>query len=1362
MLGHIKNMTSNTMSENTPLSASQSKAARALLGWTQQVLAQRANVAVSTVADFERDKRIPMANNQEALRNALEMGGISLKAGGVKLRQAGIAAAQVKFKGGAPIRWVDATDLSHWADRLDSHSLLPELISRLIRATTQNTAVAKFRSGDSIQQSGWDGTCEVAGTYEFIPSGKSGWELTTQKDGIKAKADGVLAARVSAAQELDPIQTTFVFVTLRRWAQGERWARDRRNEKEWLDVKVIDADDLVQWIGACPDVGYWLSAHLRNLPRDISQLSNAWREWSLSTNPPLTAELLRSGRDTQAMDLLRWVYEPPAVYAMQGDSADEAVAFLYSAIDQLPDEYRDFYHSKCVLAKTSEAARILGTSLSPLIVILENGDAGLAARLVEQGHHVFLAFGSAIGVPGNIVILPRPPLGPFTEGLVQMGIEDDRAEVLAKDSARSFSVLRRLIPSAPTITTPAWAENDNAPKLIAALFAGAWNNDQPADRAALAELAGAEFEAVEQILALWVDQPDSPLRRAGATWKITSPRDAWQRLAHRITQTQLERFRKVALEVLGAADPRFDLDPEKRMFAGVTGEIPKYSMLLRAGLAETLVLLALYGDEISSLSKAGLFADRIVSSLLTDADEKRWWSIRDQLREFAEASPEVFLGEVGKSLNGEARSVMGLFREGGGPFGAAYHSDLLWALETLAWSSKYLGRVSMLLAKLSRLDPGGRYANRPRESLRRIFLLWYPQTYATLEQRTEVLDYLRKIEPDEAWRLMLGVTPTTHDSAIEAAKPRWRDFSAANQEVLTNGLIYRGATIVIEKMLEDVGNNHKRWSQLLERVENFPPEMRNRAIDQLVEIEAQITDENERILIWSSLRKILHHHRQFPDAEWAMPKADVDRLGEMYSEFEPQDPIKKVSWLFHGGGSELPQPTPNDWEADEKAAEQMKLNAIADLFRQGGIDLVLALAESATYPSVVGEFFVRSISEKAVTDALLRNLLRDETPIVSSFVYGMVIASSWDFGTEWSNKLLNFAQKEELPATTVLNLLLALPAGKKLWDQIETFGEAVSKLYWGKVSVLRHGTNVAEYEFGIKKLIQHGRARDAVRGIGSNPAIVDPELLINSLTEAATQDPRGAGDQNEAVMFQWSVEQILGRLDKDPAVTLDQMVKLEWMYLMVLQHSKRPPTVLPKQLASDPALFCQVVSTVYRPANSGSGQGASDGSHEERNATAATHAYHLLHAWHSIPGDDGKAIDAKILNKWVADVRALSAQQSRSDVADRHIGRVLSQARVDTDGHWPETPVRDLVERVQSEQLELGMFMGIHDKRGVTSRGLLDGGNQERALARSYRTWAEGTRAWPRTSALLDRVADTYQDEARQHDDDVERRDWER
>jgi transcriptional regulator with XRE-family HTH domain len=71
----------------------QSRAARGLLGWSQQTLADAASVSLATIQLFETDKREPIPNNLAAIRRALEEAGVEFipakrggKGVGVRLR----------------------------------------------------------------------------------------------------------------------------------------------------------------------------------------------------------------------------------------------------------------------------------------------------------------------------------------------------------------------------------------------------------------------------------------------------------------------------------------------------------------------------------------------------------------------------------------------------------------------------------------------------------------------------------------------------------------------------------------------------------------------------------------------------------------------------------------------------------------------------------------------------------------------------------------------------------------------------------------------------------------------------------------------------------------------------------------------------------------------------------------------------------------------------------------------------------------------------------------------------------------------------------------------------------------------------
>jgi transcriptional regulator with XRE-family HTH domain len=75
------------------LTPAQSRAARALVDWSQERLAGASNLSESTIRDFEKGRRVPATNNLIAIRRALEGAGVEFRDDGSLRLNAGAAAA---------------------------------------------------------------------------------------------------------------------------------------------------------------------------------------------------------------------------------------------------------------------------------------------------------------------------------------------------------------------------------------------------------------------------------------------------------------------------------------------------------------------------------------------------------------------------------------------------------------------------------------------------------------------------------------------------------------------------------------------------------------------------------------------------------------------------------------------------------------------------------------------------------------------------------------------------------------------------------------------------------------------------------------------------------------------------------------------------------------------------------------------------------------------------------------------------------------------------------------------------------------------------------------------------------------------
>jgi hypothetical protein len=1238
----------------------------------------------------------------------------------------------------------------------------------------------RFPSADSVLHPGFDGVCELNERQQltsYVPFGRSVWEISTQRKQVRQKADRDYSKRSLETPPVERERTTFVFVTPRRWSKKLEWMARHKSERKWADVRVYDADDLVHWIEIFPAVGDWLAVTIGKRPPAVRQLRELWEEWSLSTKWPMTRELVLADRDEDAVRILRWLREEPSCLALQADSPAEAMAFLYAAIDQLPEPYRTYFQELCVAAGTSDAARILADSPSPLIIGLEDADPGLINVIAQKGHHVFLAYGSSVGAPRDVIRLTRPSREAIVHELQFMLVEPAQTETidstkdatrlkaqrLARDSARSLSVLRRLIPAAPGAQEPDWAKAGS--DLIGPLFAGTWDDSYSGDRDALGRLMNIGYEAGIGRFIHRVNLPDSPIRKAGNAWKMASPLDAWFRLARFATNYDLERFRNVASVVLRSLDPRFELDSEQRWLAPLHGKRPEYSNLLKTGLLETLVLLSLFGEQTTGVVNPSHLADLVVSDLLDNADRQRWWSLSDQLQLLAEAAPGVFLEAVDRSLRRNDAPILELFKEDtGGVFGAAYHSNLLWALEALAWSPIFLAHVAELLAKLDTHDPGGRWANRPGRSLREIFLLWYPQTNATLDEREQVLEGLRSRQPRAAWKLMLGILPKGHDTATPAAQPRFRDFSVDAPEQVTRNLIFRGADKISEWLLSDVGEDVARWKDLIQALTNLAPDRREEAENMLIEVAHKLTSNEERVSLWTSIRKLLSHHRSFPDAAWALPSEELDTIENAYNALEPAEYLERIVWLFSGFDSvALPRPTGKGWEKDRDLTLEMRRHALKDLLSSTqNTDAIFSLAERAETPFTVGLALVDSTVPRHVVDDIFLRAVKSSVEEVKELARGIIAGSAQrSNGAIWVDNVLRTARSEEWPAETVVEILLALPPTQELWAQAAEFGTAVEDLYWSKVGLLPVGKNEQALIFALAKLLSGNRARVAVHLAGMYVGKVPADLLAKVLEQAAREKWPTKIEGNEATILQYRVEEILQALDKSDAFPAERLAILEWTYLPLLRYGRRRPVALHNALASDASFFVGVLSQLYRPDPESGIESEPSTEDPEQAKLRASYAFDLLNSWQTVPGSAGNTVDPVALKRWVNQSRLLCEKVGRLRICDHQIGRVLAYAPTDVDSIWPVTAVRELIEEVASRDLDTGLVVGVHNKGGVTSRGPTEGGDRERALAEDYRRASRMLAIrWPRTSSVLEQIAKGFDSSADFHDQQAERFQW--
>jgi hypothetical protein len=1256
--------------------------------------------------------------------------------------------------------FADRSKLAAWADSVPSQTEFPRLIRRLILETAPGLVELGMPAGEGVAAGGWDGSARSTAHNAWVPDGLSVWELSVKKN-TGAKADEDYGKRSSPPDGSATDQCVYVEAILRPWTKRAEWARERTDEGKWKAVRAYGLDDIETWLETAPVTWAWFSELVRLSPYGLRSAEAWWDAWSNRTNPAISAEVVLAGREKN-VELLLGRLAAPQLTTISGPSLDEIQAFIASTAVRAASQGDGQLLARTAFVDDLATWRsLLASSSTPLVLVpvVE----GLADELPSGCiHHIVVPVS---GVPNSDIDLEPLDSGVVATALAAAGVSDDRrADDLGRLARRSLTALRRSLAAQPALHRPSWASTPVARPIRAALLAGSWADANDGDRSVMSELAGEEYDRFRELLAPVADVQDPVVLLLGASWHLVSAYDAWLLLRKSITPDDLLRLESAVRRVLGEDDPALDLPEEDRWKASLDGKVRAFSASLRRGLANTLALLGTHGDEITgpSGSTGSSWAGYLVRSLLTaandDATGRTWASLATELPLLAEAAPQQVVDAMRAATSGADPLAEKWFADlaPGGIFGGdSPHTHVLWALERLAWSTDQFGAVVDILARLEELDPGGRTSNRPFNSLSEIFCPWHPENAATSNARLAAIDGLRSRHNPVAWRLLLSMLPDFQGVHMPTAEPKYRDWKPEEKGV-PRVEYFAFIRELVDRAVAEAAGDAGRWHELLTELSNLPPDDRALVVDGLRSVlDAKELSDDATGQIWKSLTKLIAQHQEFADAAWALPQTEIAELEALGGTLAPTDPYLVNLSLFL---DYMPHLKEGRWRDDHDAYQDnlahARRHAVVDIEDAEGLDAVRRLSKESKVRGAVGWALGQAVGDK-YRDQLLPDLSSADdasADLASSYLGQRISEGGWP----WLTDLLK--ARPDLVASQKAQLLLLTRDFPKAWEEADRLGAPVAEQFWQRMMPYGLGTDFGQVAHAAERMMDVGRNARALDFIGlymKRDGSDQPDVarlavkgLIGLLGNMDDPDLRS--------LSSWDWESLFQLIEQHREVIgLDEVGRLEWAFLPALGYDPEVPT-LHSQMADDPAFFLEILSTVYQRQTT-EPDVLSEAEETQRQARA-TNGYRLLSSWGVPPGLVSGAIDQGALTAWVDESLELLATADRVDIGLNYLGQALASAPPDTDDLWPPLPVRDLFERLQSTALEGGFSTQIFNRRGVTSRGLEEGGTQEEALAAKYTADAEAFKdGWPRTAAILRGLAISYSSEARRNDTEAER-----
>ena len=1259
---------------------------------------------------------------------------------------------------------IKAGQIEDWAERnIDARHMLAVLLRKLIHSTGDELRSVDFPGYDNAERRGWDGWVEADAATPWIPEGKSGWEFGTNKN-PKRKAESDYANRASIPPD-EKAECTFVFVTPRNWPGKTDWARSKQAEGDWKAVRAFDANDLEQWLEESIPAQMWLAEQLAMPISAFETIDRCWQRWEEASEPKMTPKMFDPSIIAYRDTFKEWLEKPSEKpFVLAADSTDEALAFLACLFQD--STIAPYSRDLAAVFKSAETLRTLADSSSSFIPIVctEEAERELAT-MYRRFHCIIVRPRNAIDIVRSRNAIDSEPKialdllnhDTFEKALAEMGIEGDKAVRLARESGRSPTILRRRLSEIDAVRKPQWSGDvEVAKSLIPMTLVGAWHAKSNADREVVSYLAGRPYQETEEDIVRLLQFDDCPVWSVGEYRGVASKIDALFALNKYVTEKNLDNFFSRAKYVLSENDPVLDLPEDKRWSAGLYGKVRDHSSTLREGICETLVILSVYGNNLFQ-KRLGIDVESRVSSLirglLTPLTLDKLILHDRALPHYAEAVPDEFLKLLEEDLRQPQPIVIGLLEPAGsGLFRSPARTGLLRALECLAW--KHLGRVSLILAQLSRTVINDNRHNKPISSLYATYRSWLPQTAASLEERITSLEMLMARFPDIGWRICIHQFRTGSRIGHGSYRPRWRSDASGAGMPVTRGERYEFTRKALDLALAWPKHNQETLGQLVERLPRMPEEDQTTVwnlIDTWADSDA---DEKAKASLREQIRVLAFTRR----GRWhGLKDATKDRARMAYEKLAPLNPVDRHAWLFAQHwiepSSDEVEDESFDYTKHEKKIHTLRTRAMKEVWMECGFEGVKALLSSSDTPATIGDCLGLNITTMNVRTDFLRQCLSitgDLERKIDDCMQGFLMSlGDGELGALLSTSGVG------VDTDRIVRLFRCAPFKQDTWRLLDQFSQEIQDRYWqGVVPQWNHYSETELIEI-IDRLLEARRPRDAFYTVYRDWPQVETSRLKRLLHAVAT-----VNDESEDWYRSedYRLSEALDSLDGRTGVSPDEMAQLEFMFITVLEHSKHGIPNLERQLAESPAFFVQVLALAFKRNDDGQDPpewGIEDPKLRDYLAIAA---YSLIDQIERTPGTDPEGkVNAEELLDWVAEARRLCVEHGRVEIGDQKIGELLSKSPAEGDGSWPCRPVCEAMERIASQQIGDGFNIGVLNGRGAYSRRIDEGGVQERELAAKYRGWAQ-QRAfdYPYVSSVLERIAADYDQEAKREDTQVE------
>lgn len=847
-----------------------------------------------------------------------------------------------------------------------------------------------------------------------------------------------------------------------------------------------------------------------------------------------------------------------------------------------------------------------------------------------------------------------------------------------------------------------------------------------------------------------IQEDNGPIFLNNGVWDIKDKQDVFEELKTCIYDEDINALKKLAISVLNEVDPQYELDKEQRFCAAIFDKKCKYSHALRSGLAEALAIIGSYENKIKNCSKDKII-NTIISILRTIFENSSWqlWAtLSDYLPLLAEASPKEFIS----ILNNENESVFKELyaQEGDGLTGRNYILGILRALETIAWDKKYLSEITIFLGYLSSIDPGGNHGNRPINSIKEIFIPWHVQTLATIEDQKNAIKCLNNEYPKTAWDVLISILPDEHQYATGTAKPKYRNLIDKDWKYKITNKEYTDICFYYANFLiEQSRYNIDKLLKIIDIIPKMPDNLFNKIIKYLSEQEVINSSDDKKYQLWNELKTLVNHHIKYSQTKWAMKNQRINKIKKIIKILKPNH-IYQCIRLFSNAALldyELKKTNKNEELDYTKELRKFQHKKVKDILKlENSINWILFLEKIENlYDFGIAVGKITNINlDKDFLPKLLTTNKRNELQFIAGYIDAKFHYKKLKFvnnNFDWVESI----DKNSWSLIEISKLYQYLSINSKTLEMVEQLDKEIKDNYWQYVNINPYGVKDIIDEI-INKMIIYKRKNTAIKCLYFKYHIFKKEEEIDTNKIIKVLNMPKSNIEPAIRLDSFQTVSLIEILQKDKSVDRTELANIEWIYLNWLNdYDCHHPIALNMELASNPAIFCEIIQLIYKSEN----DEKKDVIFDKDKQKIAEHAWSLLKKWKTPPGylADGTYSYDKF-KEWFDYVTCELKKSGHVKVALYNIGEILYNIPTDSDGFWINKDIAALLNKKENEDMRRGFYIKTRNSRGV--HWVDPEAKPEKELEAKYNNLANETEAkgFARLATLLRELADSYAEDA--------------